>query len=302
MPSIVTSIIGGIQGASAAKKAANALSTAYGQAGSTVVNAANEVNPWITNAARDAAGNVIGAGATAGQNVVNAANAGTATLNPYTTGGSTAENYLTGALAPGGQLNTPFTAETMAKMSPGYQFQLAQGQQGLQRQMAAAGLTGSGGALKEAMRYNQTYAGTAYNNAFQQYTAQNQNLFNNLNAQAQQGQQAAQFGAGLNTGASEWAGQAGIGTQEWGNNLNYGAATTTAQNLLSAENYRANTQVGAGNALAQGYTGAANAWNQTLGAIGMAGNALAVGGMGSPWSPSSSWSLSNLPYNMGWGR
>jgi hypothetical protein len=228
--------------------------------------------------------------------VVDAAAAGTAALSPYTTAGSTAANYLTGALAPGGQLNSPFTAGTMASMSPGYQFQLAQGQEGLTRQLAAAGLTGSGGALKDAMRYNQQYAGTAFNNAFQQYTTQNQNLFNNLNAQAQQGQQAQQFGANLNTNAAQVAGNFGVGTTEYGNNLNVAAANTTANNLLSANNYLANTQVGAGQAKAQGYVNSANAWNGMLGAVGTGANQLVAGGMPYYGSPSDSWSFKNMGF------
>lgn len=300
MPSMITGIIGGIQGASAAHNAANDLSGGYNKAGQTVIDAAAQVNPGITAAAAQGAGNVINQGQLAGQQVVSAAgtaannataaaNAGIAGLSPYATNGATASNALATDLQAGGQLNTPFNAQMMAATSPGYQFQLQQGQSGLARSMAAAGLSGSGGAMKAAMQYNQNYAGTAYNNAFNQYTTQNQNLFNNLNSQAQQGQQAsttqaglgvnaAQYGGTINTNAAQYAGTTGVGTQEYGAGMMYGAANTTAQNTLSANNYLANTQVEAARAQGQGDINAANAWNGALGSIGNAGNALMTGG------------------------
>jgi hypothetical protein len=275
MPSIVTSIIGGIQGASASHNAANALSGGYNAAGQTVANAAAAVNPSITNAAATGAGNVTAAGTT-----------GIAGLSPYATAGGTAANALSADLQPGGTLNTPFASQTMATMSPGYQFQLQQGQTAMNRQAAAAGLSGSGGTMKALDQYNQNFAGTAYNNAFNQYTTQNQNLFGNLNSQAQQGQT-----------ASTTAGNFGVGTAEYGAGMNYGAAGATGQNTLSAANYLANTQIGSGNAQAQGDLGAAGQWNGMLGAIGTGGNMLAAGGMPTAGSPSSSWSFGNIPYN-----
>jgi hypothetical protein len=294
MPSAITGIIGGIQGASAAHNAANTLSGGYNAAGQTVTQAAASVNPQITNAASTGANQVTAAGTAAGQGVTNAAatgannataaaNAGIAGLSPYATNGATANNTLAGALAPGGQLNTPFTGAMMAQYSPGYQFQLAQGQQGMQRQANAVGQSGAGGTMKALDAYNQNYASTAYNNAFNQYTTQNQNLFNNLNSlgaqgqgasttQAQLGVNAAQYGGTLNTGAAQFAGQTGVGTAEYGAGMNYGAANTTAQNTLSAANYMGNTQIGAAQAIAQGDIGASNAWNGALSAVGQAGN------------------------------
>ena len=62
MPSIVTSIIGGIQGASASHNAANALSGGYNAAGQTVTNAAAAVNPTLTTAAATGASEVTNAG------------------------------------------------------------------------------------------------------------------------------------------------------------------------------------------------------------------------------------------------
>jgi hypothetical protein len=57
---------------------------------------------------------------------------------------------------------------------PGYQFQLEQGQRGLNTQAAASGLLGSGRALKEATQYGQGMAEGQFNNVY----TRNLNKFN----------------------------------------------------------------------------------------------------------------------------
>ena len=176
MPSLVTSVIGGFQGASAAHNAANAIASGYKQAGQTVTDAAAQVNPDILKTALEAGQGVTGAAATGAQGAFDAAaRGGTAAttaadklstmLNPYISGGSAAMDQLTGMLGPGGSLTTPFTADMMAKYSPAYQFQLQQGTQAAQRAAAASGMTGSGGTAKALQRYTQDYAGTAFGRA-----------------------------------------------------------------------------------------------------------------------------------------
>ena len=54
MPSLVTSVIGGFQGASAAHNAANAIKQGYTEAGQTVTQAAQQVNPDILKTAVEA--------------------------------------------------------------------------------------------------------------------------------------------------------------------------------------------------------------------------------------------------------
>ncbi len=49
---------------------------------------------------------------------------------------------------------------------PNYEFQRAQGQEGLNRQLAASGALGSGRAIKAAAEYNQNYAGNAFQQAY----------------------------------------------------------------------------------------------------------------------------------------
>ena len=68
---------------------------------------------------------------------------------------------------------------------PGYQFQLEQGQRGLNTQAAASGLLGSGRALKEATQYGQGMAegqfNNVYNRNFNTWNQENQNLSNLVN-------------------------------------------------------------------------------------------------------------------------
>lgn len=63
--------------------------------------------------------------------------------------------------------------------SPAYEFQLGQGQQGLDRASAARGNFFSGQALKEAAAYNQGLGSQYYNQAFNQQLQQN-NALNDL--------------------------------------------------------------------------------------------------------------------------
>jgi len=118
---------------------------------------------------------------------------------------------------------------------PGYAFQLQQGTQGLQNSAAAQSGALSGAALKDLMSYNQQYAGTAYNDAFNRYQTQQGNIFSRLSDIAHLGQSAA----------------AGVGNQ--GTTL-AGNAGQQAYNAGSAEGAGI---VGAGNAAAQG---AQNYW------------------------------------------
>ena len=78
----------------------------------------------------------------------------------------------------------------------GYQFNLAQGQQGLDRSLAAQGGLQSGRALKAAAEYNQKYADNALNSAYQRYadkTGAQNSIYGNIgNVKAQSGLAGAQ--------------------------------------------------------------------------------------------------------------
>lgn len=91
-------------------------------------------------------------------------------------------------------INAPLNAADVLS-EPGYQFGLQQGQQALDRKIAAMGGRVSGAALKSAARYGTDYAASGYNAAYQR----RQDRLNRLAALAGVGQTA--------TGASAAAGQ-----------------------------------------------------------------------------------------------
>ena len=306
MPSLITSVIGGIQGASAAHNASTALQTGYGQAGTTVTNAVNQVNPGIistagtagqgvTTAAGQAGTGATGAAATGAAGATSAANDLTTALNPYISAGATAAEGLTAA-------SQPFTASMMSQYSPAYQFQLQQGQQAAARQAAAMGVTGSGGTAKALQQYAQNYAGTAFGNAANIYNQNFQRLAtvagmgqSAATTAGQTGVQAAEYGGTLGENAAQYAGTAGMQGAEYAGNANINATNLAAQNTLSGAGYLANTQIGAGQAQAQGDLGAASAWNGMLGGIGSTLNSAAMMGFGA----GGGWSPSNIGTNFG---
>jgi enamine deaminase RidA (YjgF/YER057c/UK114 family) len=156
-------------------------------------------------------------------------------------------NYLLGQGTPGtggargtassssaggyGSLLSPFTAQTMAEYSPAYNFQMQQGRQGVLNGDAAGTGVLSGAAQKDLMGYNQNFANTAFNNAFNQYQAQQGNIYSRLSGVANLGQNAA----------------ANVGQQ---------GTALAGQQAQAAQNV--------GTALAGGTVGAANAYSSAL--------------------------------------
>lgn len=98
-------------------------------------------------------------------------------------GGSTAGSY--------GSLLTPFTASNFQQLSPAYNFQLTQGQQGVLNGDASGAGALSGSAQKDLISYNQNMANTSFNNAFNQYQTQQGNIYSRLAGVAQLGQTSA---------------------------------------------------------------------------------------------------------------
>ncbi len=90
-----------------------------------------------------------------------------------------------------GSLTAPFTTENWQQLSPAYNFQKQQGQQGVQNAAAAGSGAMSGAALKDLTDYNQSAANTSFNNAFNQYQTQQGNIFSRLSGIAQLGQSSA---------------------------------------------------------------------------------------------------------------
>jgi hypothetical protein len=99
-----------------------------------------------------------------------------------------AQGYGTG-VAPTPGARPDYVAEALRE--PGYQFGLQQGQQALDRKIAAMGGRVSGAALKAAARYGTDYASTGYNAAYQR----GQDRLNRLAALAGLGQTGTQASA-----------------------------------------------------------------------------------------------------------
>lgn len=158
---------------------------------------------------------------------------------PFYQAGLTGQNALLQYLGLGGDKNAanygagmkPFDASMMYQ-DPGYQFRLSEGINALNRTAAARGGLMSGTALKEAERYGQDYASNEYNNAFNRYWQQRNQLLNPLQSLLGQAQTS--------------AGQIGSAGQNYANQA--------GQNIMAAANARAS-----------GYVGGANALNQALG-------------------------------------
>jgi hypothetical protein len=196
-------------------------------------------------------------------------NQGMSNLQPYMAAGNQATGTLSQMLSqPGQGLLTPwtqqFTAPTAAQAAatPGYQFQLQQGENALQNSAAAQGGLLSGGTLAGMNNYAQGVASTnyqntfnnaqsQYNSAYQTFLNNQQNQYNMLAGQSSQGLQAANSGNQLITG---------IGGD--------------IASLYGAE----------GQARAAGTIGTANA---VSGAIGGVSNAAMMGSLGQMMNPAS---------------
>ena len=199
------------------------------------------------NAAQSAAATQAAAANTASNNTLNMFNQTQANLSPFVTGGTSAFNALqglTGAGPGGNPLTAPLTAEfnpTMAQLAqtPGYQFTLGQGEQAAINANAATGLGGgvsginnpggasanpSGALGKSLVNYAEGLAGTTYQQQFQNYLSQNQQIANILGGQASTGENAAAM-----------TGQQGLtASGQAGNFLTSGAAASAAGTIGSA--------------------------------------------------------------------
>jgi len=162
---------------------------------------------------------------------------------PFYEAGLKGQDYLLNYLGIGGDPSAPgygagmkpFDATSMYE-DPGYAFRLSEGVNALNKQAAARGGLISGAALKAAERYGQDYASGEYNNAFNRYWQQRNQILNPVQSLLGQGQTTAS-----NLGG---AGQ------------NY--ATRAGDNMMAAANARASGYVGGANALSSALTGSAN--------------------------------------------
>lgn len=164
-----------------------------------------------------------------------------------------------GSLSQGwGQTFTPPTAQQAAQ-TPGYQFQLDQGNQAIQRSAAASGDLLSGGTEKALDQYSQGLASTnyqqAYNNAYNQYST-------NYN----------QFEQNQNNEYNRLASLAGLGQTSVAQlgQIGSNAASNTSNILLNSGAQVGQNINNAGAARSSGYVGQANAINGGISSVGSA--------------------------------
>lgn len=181
---------------------------------------------------------------------------------PYMQAGQQGLQAYLGTLGLGGDQQT---AINRFRTSPGYQFALQQGQQALQRQAAARGMSGSGAASRELARYGQGMADQEYGNY--------QNRLQGLASMgAGMGQTAAQqsIGAGQNL-ANLGAGYAGqIGS------IYQGMGQSAANARMAQAQINAQRNAGLWNMLGQ-------LGGSALGAFGGFQGLGSLGGGGSQW-------------------
>ena len=183
-------------------------------------------------------------------------NSNKALLQPFTSAGTSALTTLQGLTGtnPGGNpltsaLTAPFAATPGAQMSalaatPGYQFALQQGELATQAGSSAQGMgsavagVGSGqtpgvgpsGPLgKSLANYAEGLASTTYQQQFQNYLTQNQQIYNQLAGVANIGESAAAATAGVGqTAAGQSANALLTGSSQYGSLTTAGAAGLAA--------------------------------------------------------------------------
>lgn len=177
-----------------------------------------------------------------------------------------------------------FTGKDLAS-EPGYQFGLNQGLQGIDRAQASRGNFLSGAAVKEATRYNEDYAGTKFNDAFNRasstygtnLTARQNEWNTNLNAYNGNRDRIYNFLTGVSTLGQNSAAQTGASNQQ--------AATQAGNNMMAAGNAQAAGTVAAGNALQSGINGAVNSY-RSASTNGLSGYDYGANGQSNPLNQS----------------
>ena len=209
--------LGWVAGAIAVGAAANVYSSGV------QADAAKSAANTQANAALAQQGNLLAAGQQASQQ-----------FTPYSAAGTTALSNLANNNA---YFNHQFNNQDLnANLAPNYAFQLQQGQLGNEQANNATGGIVGGNAQQALNQFTQGYAGTAYQNAFNNYQTQRGNI-NAMNMNE------AQLGLAGATGSA---------------NAQIGTATNVANLGIGAANAQAAGQIGAANAYASGANNLSN--------------------------------------------
>ncbi len=221
----VTSLLGGLFGSNASKRAA--------QLQQEAADRANQYIQGNTNLNRDQI-NTLSAD---DRNLIQK------NFAPYQTVGSTATTGLDTALQNPFQFNL--------SDDPGYQFRLAQGEKAVAQSAAAKGNNISGGTLKALTQYGQGFASNEYQNAFARHQQQIQNLFQGA-------------GLGLNASGQESSLESGAINNQLGLNTGLTQQTNQliGNNITGAGNAGAAGAVGSANAWGGALNGVGQSANQ----------------------------------------
>lgn len=148
---------------------------------------------------------------------------------PWRQAGMQGLNRLAAGLQTGGEFATPFS-QTNWQTDPGYQFRLNEGMNALNRQAAARGGLISGAALKAATRYGQDMGSQEYQNAFNRYYAERENMMKPLQSLAGVGQTSANtMGSAAGTYGSN------VGNLMMTNAANQGNALLAGGNIRASQ-------------------------------------------------------------------
>lgn len=178
----VAGMQGPTQGSGLIGGATRALGTNAGTVGSGLTSLAGSGSPLNLGSTMLSTLNQAQAQKDAEEQLLAAQGRAESAMAPYTATGAAANDQLAQRLQAGFQPGD-------LTQDPGYQFQLQQGQEALNKQLAAQGGLDSGRALKAATEYSQGLADQTYQNAYNRWLQENQQI-------------AGQAGQGLNaTGA-----------------------------------------------------------------------------------------------------
>src|SRR5258707_8627203 len=151
-------------------------------------------------------------------------------LSPYRDIGNTAAGQLTSRLS---ELTSPITMDqaTLEK-TPGYQFNLTQGQKAVTNSAAARGLGTSGAALKGAATFATGLADSTYQNQFNNAQTNQSNAYNRLKSLVDTGENASAQTGTAGTAAANTAAGAQIGA----GNAQAAAANATGSAISNTAN------------------------------------------------------------------
>lgn len=122
-------------------------------------------------------------------------------LDSYRVAGGNALEQMMGKMAPQGYFNQTYTGQALYN-DPSYKFRLQQGLDAVEQSSAGRGNLLSGATLKALNNYAQDYASQEYSNAYNRFNADQTNQYNRLSNLIGMGQNAAvqQGNAGMQTG------------------------------------------------------------------------------------------------------